>query len=84
VRDLDAAAADVDGDADLVGQPDTICRGQVNEAGLFGARDDARANTGLLDDGLQELAAVLGLAYGTRGHSLDPFDLVRLGKPAEF
>jgi hypothetical protein len=38
----------------------------VNQAGFFRSGDDLGANPGLLDDGLEELAAVLGLARGAR------------------
>ena len=81
-RDLDAAAADVDDDRGLR-RVDAVDGGQVNEARLLGAGDDARPDAGLLLDGGEEVAAVLGLARGAGGGGEDLVDLVRVGEALE-
>ena len=59
---------------DLAGHADAVDRRHVDEPRLFGAGDDARPDAGLLRDGLQELAAVLGLAHGAGGDGDDFVD----------
>ena len=61
--------------ADFAGSADAVGGGQMDEAGLFGAGDDPRADAGLLDDRLQEFAAVLGLARRAGGGRDDLVDL---------
>ncbi len=46
-RDLDAAAADVHDDRRVARHADAVHRRQVDEPGLFGPGDDARADAGL-------------------------------------
>ena len=81
-RHLDAAAADVDDDRRL-GRVDAVNGGQMNEPRFFGAGDDARPDAGLLLDGRQQVAAVLGLAGGARGRGQNLVDLVGFGEPLE-
>ena len=56
----------------------------MDEAGLFGAGDDARTDAGLFVDGLQELAAVLGLARGAGGDGDNFINLMGFGQTPEF
>ena len=61
-RDFDAAAADVDDHGRFAGAADAVDRGQMDEPGFLRARDDARADSGLFGDRVEELAAVFGFA----------------------
>src|SRR4030095_16398109 len=61
-RDLDAAAADVDGHRPCAADVDAIHRGLMDQPRFFSAADDARADAGLALDAGQELAAVAGRA----------------------
>ena len=56
---------------------------QVNEAGLLAPRDDADAKADLVEDPLDELAAVSGLAHGARRDGTDARDPVPLGDALE-
>jgi hypothetical protein len=82
-RDLDAATADVDDDADVAGEADAVRRGPVNQAGLFGAGNDMRADAGGFGDLLEELAAVLRLARRAGRDSDDLVHAVAVGEAAE-
>src|SRR3954470_17011370 len=46
-RDFDAAAPNIDDDRGASADVYAVAGGQMNQAGLFGARDDANADTGL-------------------------------------
>ena len=83
-RDLDAAAADVDDDDGVPGHADAVDRRHMDEAGFFGAGDDPRPDAGLLGDGLEEFAAVLGFAGGARRDGDNFVDLVGFGQTPEF
>ena len=82
--DLDAAAADVDDHRDVARHADAVDRRQVDEPGLFDARNHAGPDAGLGRDRLQELAAVLGFAGRARRDGHDLVDPVRFGQPPEF
>ena len=70
-------------DRDVAGDADAVDRGEMDEPGLFGARNDARADAGLLGDGLEEFAAVFGFAGRAGRDGDDLVDSVRFGQPAE-
>ncbi len=78
-RDLRAPAADVNDDGGALAEVDRVGRRQVNQAGLFGARDHADAQAHLLLHGGHEVAAVLGFADGTCGRRDDFVHAVRRG-----
>ena len=81
-RDLHAASTDVDHDGRRR-RVHAIDRRQVDQARFFRAGDDAGANAGLLLDGRQERAAVLGLTGCARRGGEDLVDLVRSGDALE-
>ena len=83
VGDLDAPAADIHDHRRGAGHVDAVDGCQVNQASLFGSRNDLRPDAGLPLDGRQELAAVFRFAHGAGGRGKDLFDLVRLGQPPE-
>jgi len=82
-RDFDAAAADVDDDADFARHPETVGGGEMDQARFFGARQHARANAGLADDGVQKFAAVFGFAHRAGGAGNDVIDLMGGRQTAE-
>lgn len=82
-RDLNAAAADVNHHRDVARHADAINRRQMDEPGLFGARDHAWADAGLLRDRLQEFAAVFGLPGGTGRHRDNLINLMGFGQTPE-
>ena len=81
---LDAAAADVDDDDRIARNADPVDRRQMDEPGLFGSGNDTRPDAGLLRDGLQELAAVLGFPGRARCHGDNFIDLMGFGQTPEF
>ena len=83
VGDFDAAAADIDDHRRSPCNIDAVYRGEMDQAGFLGARNDLRLDAGLALDGGQKFAAVFGLAYGAGRGREDFFDLMRLGQPAK-
>ena len=83
VGDFDAAAADVDDHGRRACNIDAVDRGQVNQPGFFGARDDLCLDSSLPLDGGEKLPAVFGLADGAGGGGEDLLHLVGLGQPPE-
>ncbi len=80
-RDLDAPATDIDRHGRRSGDIDAVHRCQMDEARLFGARDDLRADARLTFDRCEKFAAVLGLSRRAGGRGHDLIDLMRLGQP---
>ncbi len=62
---------------------DAVAGSEVNQPGLFRARNHSDADAGLPIDLGDEVAAVLRLARGARRGRHDLVDLVRLGEPVE-
>ena len=83
LRQLDAAAADVDHDRGAPGYVYAVHRRAMDEARLLGPRDDADLDAGPLADGVQELAPVVRLADGARRGGDDLVHVVRLGQARE-
>ena len=82
VRDLDAAAADVDDDG-RAGELGVVAGRQVDEPRFLAASDDPRGDAGLGAHGVEEDAAVLGLARRARGGRDDLVHAAGLGQPPE-
>ena len=82
-RDLDAASPYVDDDRNVPRHADPINRCQMDEPGFLRPRDDARAYSDLLGDGLKELAAVFGLPGRARRDRNDLVDAMRFGQTPE-
>ena len=82
-RDLDAASADIDNHGRFRRAADPIIGRQMDEPGFLGPRDDTRADSRLLRDGVKELAAVFGFAHRARRDGDDLVDAVRFGQTPE-
>jgi hypothetical protein len=67
-RHLNAASPDVDDHRHVTREAYAIDGRKVNESRLFGPGDNPRADSGLLGHGLEEIAAVFGLACGAGRH----------------
>ena len=82
--DLRAAAANVHDDGRALAEMATVGGSQVDEARFFSTGDDLYAKADGSSNGRHEIAAVLGLAHGTRGPGDDFVDAVRGGDAREF
>jgi hypothetical protein len=82
-RDLDTAAPDVHHHGLAALEVGAVGGRQMDEPCLLGAGDDLRVDAGLLRDGIEEIAAVLGLPCSARGAGDDLVDAVRIGEPLE-
>jgi hypothetical protein len=82
-RDLDAATTDVDDHAGARGEVGAVGGGQVDQPGLFDARDHAGANAGRLGHGGEEVATVRGFASGAGRGGDDLVHVVRVGQALE-
>src|SRR5262245_17330899 len=83
-RHLDAAAADVDDYGDVARDTHAIHRRRMYEARFLSTRDESRADARQAGDGLQELAAVLGLARCASRDRDDVIHPMRFGQTPEF
>jgi CHAD domain-containing protein len=82
-RHLDTASADVDHNRDLAGCAHTVDGRRMDVARFLGPRDNPRPNAGLLGDGLEELAAVLGFTRGAGRNGDNFLDAMRFGQTLE-
>jgi hypothetical protein len=83
-RHLHAAAADVDDDRGIRQAADSIDRSQMNQPRLLRPGNHPGPDAGLVGDGLEEFAAVLGLPDGARRHGDNVFDTMGFGQTPEF
>src|SRR6188508_1772819 len=69
--DLDRSTADVDRERRLLRHGHAVLDAQEDQSGFLFAADDPNPETRLLPDQIDDIAAVLGFAYGTGRHSDD-------------
>jgi hypothetical protein len=80
---LDAAAADIDGDGNLAAYGRAVGGGQVDQPRFLGAGNHARSDRGLLHNGAEEFTAVLRLAHGACRDRHRFVDAMRFGQTSE-